>query len=186
MDPRRPRARSQRRPISSRRQSKSERHFFKGEVAHRPAEGGRQNHRTIARSYLATVDSPQAAAAISDRGSLSRTGNQVSSSAIARRSHSYACARSVHFWAGRNAAVCRHSEAMVRYRRTFSKTDFPLMTSPPVAVSQERLCTGPFSKSLAGLVERTHGLRTVDLRRPRNAMDCLSKTRSIRLSTSAI
>ena len=43
------------------------------------------------------LDSSQAAAAISRRDAVSRTVKCPSSSVLARRSHSYACAKSVHF-----------------------------------------------------------------------------------------
>src|SRR6201984_3000890 len=105
------------------------------------------------------LDSPQAAA-ITHRAAVSRTVKYPSSSVIARRSHSNACAKSVHFWAGRNVAVCRHSEAMVRYRRTFSKMAFALIEVLPFASG---LCIWRFAKSLAGSAERPHGLRTGDL-----------------------
>src|ERR1700751_945049 len=52
---------------------------------------------------------------------------------------------------------------MVRYRRTFSKTAFPLIVRLHGLFGRADLCTGRFAKSLASLAERAHGLRTVDL-----------------------
>jgi hypothetical protein len=52
---------------------------------------------------------------------------------------------------------------MVRYRRTFSKTTFPVMVCLHFLLVRQ-MCTGSIAKSLASLAERADGLRTVDLR----------------------
>jgi len=55
----------------------------------------------------------------------------------------------------------RYSDAMVRYRRTFSMMARLLMFGSPL-LSQGRICSTTIFDSLAGREERTCGFRTVD------------------------
>ena len=55
---------------------------------------------------------------------------------IAGYSHS-----SDHFWAGRNAAVCRYKQAMVRYRRTFFQNSHPTHRISPISVGSDEIGT---------------------------------------------
>src|ERR1700744_2248891 len=51
---------------------------------------------------------------------------------MANCSHRSACPSKERLCSGRKAAVWRYSEAMARYRRTFSRTALPLMIILPV------------------------------------------------------